>query len=203
MVVYTAGERLRIDFSAEHAKLSVRWPEALPGGFGAVPVRGPFEVFGREWRMASWEMDGEGTLLHFTFSRALRVAEMGQPAAPSHRLLPAYVDMAWSEVERALSEAVARNSGAPLEEMHRAELIPLARALYALSHRGQKDTQLGAVRFHLAAAEPVYGRIPWRVLPGPIQKGLLGARPNSVQPLSEIFCDLPNAVVAAHPPQAA
>jgi len=203
MIVYTAGERLRIDFSAEHAKLTVRWPEALPRGSGSVPVIGPFEVFGREWRMASWEMNGEGTLLHFTFSRALRVAETVQAAARSHRLAPAYVDMAWSEVERALADAIARNSAAPLEQMHRAELIPLARALYELSHRRQMETQLGAVRFHLAAAEPVYGRIPWRVVPGPVHKALLGARFGSSQMLSEIFCDLPNALAAAHPPQAA
>ena len=61
-----------------------------------------FELFGREWRESSWDMDGESTRLHLTFSRVLPIPEAPPRESGDERLHPAYVDMGWSELERAL-----------------------------------------------------------------------------------------------------
>src|SRR5258708_133509 len=75
-VIYKPWGRLRIDLSADHAKLAVPWPENHLRWPGKVHFRDPFEIFGREWHQASWEMGGEYTWLHLVFSRALPIAEI-------------------------------------------------------------------------------------------------------------------------------
>jgi hypothetical protein len=222
IVVYTPGDHLRIDFTADHVKLTVPWPETPSCWSGEVPVRGPFELFGREWHISSWEIQRESTLLHLTFSRVLPIPE-APSVAPCHgRLRPAYVDMAWSEVECALGDSLLRNNLDPVEQMRRTDLIPLGRALYALaesvpgiwlSNSGQIETQLRAVRYHQTAAEPVYGRPPWRILPASVQANLMKRRlsPASIELLVEVFDELPPTFTAtmprgehsSHPSQAA
>jgi hypothetical protein len=210
MVVYTPGDYLPIDFTADHVKLTVPWPETPSCWPGVVPVRGPFELFGREWHISSWEMQRESTLLHLTFSRVLPIPEIPSVAACHGRLRPAYVDMAWSEVEHALGDSLLRNNLDPVEQIRRTDLIPLGRALYALaesvvgswlSNAGQIETQLRAVRYHLTAADLVYGRPPWRILPAPVQANLIKRRlrPASIELLVEIFDALPPAFTAAMP----
>lgn len=201
-IVYRPGERLRIDFTADHAKLTVRWPETVSSWSGGLPPRGPFELFGREWRPASWEMDGDTTLLHLTFERVLPIAESPPSAAVRGRLQPAYVDMAWSELERALAESVLRNSGEPVEQMRRAELIPLGRSLRGLAESVEGkwipnakkiEQHLRAARYHHASIAPVYGRAPWRILPEGVRASLANRRykPTMADLLSEIFSDAP------------
>lgn len=204
MIVYTPGDRLRIDCTADHAKLTVPWPEMPSSWPGAVPMRGPFELFGREWRTSSWDMGGESTLLHLTFSRVLPIAEPPPRAGADGRLHPAYVDMGWSELERALAESVLRNSRDPIEQMRRAELIPLGRALYAFAESvhsiwlldsKQIETQLRAARYHEASVALVYGRPPWRILPTAVQARLAKRRlkPDAIELLAEIFSEVPKA----------
>ncbi len=222
MVVYVPGDHLRIDFTADHVKLTVPWPETPSCWPGETPVRGPFELFGREWHISSWEMQHESTLLHLTFSRVLPIPETPSVAARHGRLRPAYLDMAWSEVEHALSDSLSQNNLDPVEQMRRTDLVPLGRALYALaesvsiswlSNSGQIETQLRAVRYHQTAAEVVYGRPPWRILPAPVQASLIKRRlrPASIELIVEIFDELPPAFTttkpqgehSSHPSQAA
>jgi hypothetical protein len=201
LIVYRPGERVRIDCSADHAKVAVPWPETRTSWAGAVRVEASFELFGREWRASSWEMDGESTVLHLTFARALPVAEAPPRAAAGRHLQPAYVEMGWSELERALAEAVSHNSRQPIEQMRRAELIPLAGALYALAESVQSkwrwnakqiETKLRAVRYYQGGVVAIYGRAPWRILPAAVQSNLAARRlePSSLELLSEIFADV-------------
>src|SRR5579883_2035305 len=130
-VVYAPGGRLSIDSTSDHARLTVPWPEAPTHWTGAVPLPGPFEIFGREWHGSSWEIRPDAAFLHLTFSRVLPIPEMAPEVHASH-LRPAYVDMAWSELERALSDSLLRRNLSTIEDMRRTELIPLGRALYGL-----------------------------------------------------------------------
>ena len=75
-VIYKPWGRLRIDLSADHAKLVVPWPDPQLHWPGTVHFRDPFEIFGREWHESSWEMDGESAWLHLVFSRTLPIAEI-------------------------------------------------------------------------------------------------------------------------------
>ncbi len=218
IVAYTPAERLRIDFSDDHARLTVPWPEAPSQWSGVISFPGPFEIFGREWRTSSWEIRRDTILLHLAFSRFLPVSETLEPAACGPRLRPAYVDMAWSEVEHALSESLLANNMEPVEQMRRAELIPLGRALYGLAESvrnrwlangKQIETHLRAVRYHEAAAAEVYGRPPWRILPSATQANLTKMRlnPASSELVIELFDEAPKAFSEmarrGHPSQAA
>jgi len=202
LIVYTPGERLRIDFTADHAKLTTPWPERPSSWPGAPPERGPFQLFGREWHTASWEMDGESTLLHLTFSRTLPIVEAQRRADAGEHSNPAFIDMGWSELESALAQSVLHNSLDPIERMRRAELIPLGRALYALAESvhgswlllaKELDTRLRAARYHAAGVALVYGRAPWRIFPTAVQARLSKKRlnPASLELLADIFSELP------------
>jgi hypothetical protein len=220
LIVYASGDRLRIDCTADHAKLTVPWPEMPSSWPGAGPRPGPFELFGREWRESSWDMDGEATRLHLTFSRVLPIAEAPPRESVDGRVHPAYVDMGWSELERALGEAAARRSRDPIEQMRRAELIPLGRALFGFAESVQSnwrwnsrqiETQLRAVLYHEASLVSAYGRVPWRIVPIPVQASLAKRRlkPGSMALLAEIFNDVPKIFGESarrgpsEPPQAA
>jgi hypothetical protein len=204
LIVYRPGGRLRIDSTADHVKLTLPWPERPPSWSGAVPMPGPFELFGREWRASRWEIDGESTLLHLTFSRVLTIAEPAPRSAADGRLHSAYVDMAWSELEVALAESVAQNDRNPIEQMRRGELIPLGRALLAFAESVQSnwrwnskqvETQLRAVRFHHASVVSTYGLAPWRILPAAVVAHLeKRLSPSSAELLAGIFGDIPKAV---------
>jgi hypothetical protein len=149
----------------------------------------------------------------------LPIAE-APPREGDGRLHPAYVDMGWSELERALGEAATRRSRDPVEQMRRAELIPIGRALYGFAESVQSnwrwnsrqiETQLRAVRYHESALVPAYGRIPWRIVPAAVQAHLAKRhlKASSMELLGEIFSEVPKTwgESARHgpsePPQAA
>jgi len=201
LIVYRPADRLRIDYTADHAKLTVPWPEA-PSWTGPVSMRGPFELFGREWRAISWEIAGESTLLHLTFSRVLPISDAPARTDTDPHLRPAHVEMGWSELERAVAEALSRNSADPIEQMRREELIPLGRALCAFAESVQRhwlwnakhiEAQLRAIRYHQGSVVLLYGRAPWRILPAGVQASLAKRRltANSIDLLAEIFSDVP------------
>ena len=210
VVVYAHREPLRIDFTADHAKLSVPWPEIPVRWSGAAPPREAFELFGREWQVSSWEMRREVNLLHLTFRQILPIPNSREFSDSVRRSYGAAVDMAWSELERALSESLLQKDGAPLERLRRTDLVPLGRALYALSesvhshwlpNQRQVENRLRAVRFHHSAIFQAYGRSPWRVLPEPVKKRLSNKylSPASIELLRETFRELPPVLAEAAP----
>jgi hypothetical protein len=179
-VVYVPMGRLDIDFSADHARLRVPWPEARSKWCGDVEFPGVFELFGREWRVLRWEQDAKRTWLDLVFLRFLPV--IGHDAAREpRRSRPASVDIAWSALENALASSILQNSGEPIEQLRHSELIPLGRALLELSKsvtswfqaREGIETRLNAVRYLEAPLTDEYGRVPWRIVPGRVRANLL------------------------------
>jgi hypothetical protein len=170
VIVYRRGGRLRIDFSSEHAKLVVPWPDAEMRSEGTARLPDKVQLFGREWRARAWERNAERTWLHLEFSAAVILPETFNPDSPRRRRLrPASVEMAWSEVELAL----ATEASDSIDQLHRRDLIPLARALErlvasllrpGLLAREDFERSLRAVNYLHCAVAPVYGQIPWRVL---------------------------------------
>jgi len=204
-VVYRPGGRLRIDDTEDHARLHVPWPETQLRWTGASPFQKPFELFGREWHVSRWEAGGERTWLHLVFSRVLAVPAAHPTEERFHRLRPAFVDMAWSAVGNALAAALRRKDREPIEQLRRAELIPLGRALFGLaesvSHWRQAkretiETQLRGVRYLEGEVSPVYGRVPWGVLPAQVRTAFLKTRPDSalLDLLNEVFDSVPEAL---------
>jgi hypothetical protein len=178
VIVYRPGGRLRIDFSCEHARLVVPWPDFAGPSPGVVHLPDHFSLFGREWRGLAWERSAERTWLHLEFSRALTIPETltsDNPRRPCLR--PASTEMAWSEVEQALVMGTPDS----IDQLHHTDLIPLARALERLIAsllgpwpvyvpvirvaREDIERSLRSVRYLHGTVAPVYGRIPWRVLP--------------------------------------
>jgi hypothetical protein len=208
-VIYKPGGLLRIDYSADHAKLVVPWPDTQLHWRGSVHFRDPFEIFGREWRASKWETDGERTWLHLVFSRVLPITEI-QPAAQNwlRRARPAAVDIAWAAMENALAAAALENNTEAIEQLRRAEFVPLGRALLALADtartrwrpkREALETHLKAVRYLEAEISLEYGRVPWRVLPAPVcavfQKWNLDAA--LLELLHQVFDGLPEELDGA------
>ena len=206
-VVYKPGGRLRIDYSQDHARIEVPWPETQfrwPGGF---PFQGGFEIFGREWHASRWETDGERTRLHLEFSRALPIAEIQPQAELSlRRSRPAFVVMAWAALEDALAGALVQRSLDAIEQLHRSDLIPLGRALFGLAEsvkgrlkRETIETRLRAIRYLQAEVSLVYGRVPWRILPSPVQAAFLKRQPDAalLELLNEVFDELPEVLAGA------
>jgi hypothetical protein len=182
-VVYRPAGRLRIDFSADHAKLMAPCPETHSDWAGAVRLPQRVEIFGREWRARGWERNADGAWLHLEFVRALGIPDAHAPSAPRRRRLrPAFAEMAWSEMERALARCLAERSEDPIDELRRADLIPLARAIHRLVERLRRpsaenraaiEQSLASIRYLMGAVAPVYGRIPWRVVPAARRSRLL------------------------------
>lgn len=204
-VVYKPRGRLRIDYSADHAKLVIPWPDTQLCWPGAVRFRDPFEIFGREWQASSWETDGKDTWLHLVFSRALPTGEI-QPAedAGLPRSHPASVDMAWAALEDALATAVLQKSGEPIEQLRRSDFVPLGRSIFRLTelekngqvNREAIETQLRAIRYLQGEVSLAYGRVPWRILPAPVQSILLKRCPDPalLELLNQVFDGLPEAL---------
>lgn len=185
-VSYRPMGRLGIDYSADHARLRVPWPEERQSWPGLVSLGAPLDIFGRRWRVAQWEQDAEHAWLNLVFADALPATAIAPDAEPHlRRSKPASVDMAWTSLEDALAAAVAQNHRDPIEQLRRGELVPLGRALFALTEslmnrRSQKpeaiEARLRAVTYHSAELEESYGHIPWRVLPQAARKALLQRR---------------------------
>jgi hypothetical protein len=201
--------RLRIDYSADHAKLRVPWPETRLRWSGGVCFRNVFEIFGREWHVSRWEEDAERTWLHLVFSRTLPMAGIASAEDTEFpRSRPASVDMAWASLENGLKSSLVQKSREPIERLYHSDLIPLGRAIFGLtesimSRRPQKfetiETQLRAIRYLEAQLFSVYGRVPWRILPAPVRATLLRNRsyPSLLELLNQVFDALPEALSEA------
>lgn len=210
MIVYRPGERLRIDFTSDHARLIVPWPDAGAHWPGAVHLPDHLQLFGREWRGRAWERDPQRTWLHLEFSRALALPETAGPERPRpRRLRPASVEIAWSEVERAL----AMGDPDSIDRLHRGDLIPLAHALQRLANcllrpwpsRADVERCLLSVRYLHGAVARAYGRIPWRVLSAPARAALLKRRrdPGLADLFAQTFDEAPPAAPTTKPKHAA
>jgi len=204
-VIYKSRGRLRIDFSADHAKLVVPWPDPQLHWPGGVHFRDPFKIFGREWHVSSWEMDGENAWLHLVFSRTLPIAEVQPGATGFRRSRPASVDMAWAALEKALATSLSGEGREPIEQLRRSDFIPIGRAILELTKSAMSDRlpkreaieiQLRAIRYLQAPVSIEYGRVPWRILPVPAQTMFLKKRPDDglLQLLNDVFDGLPEAL---------
>jgi hypothetical protein len=202
-VVYKPGGRLRIDYSADHAKLEAPWPETQLRWPGAVHFRDPVELFGREWVVSRWETDEKRTWLDLTFSRALAIAKI-QAATDPHfrRSRPASVDMAWAALENALAASLFQESREPIEQLCRSDLIPLGRAIYGLADSMKRrqlpkretiETQLRGIGYYEGEVSKLYGRVPWRILPATVRGAFLkkGPDPALLELLNQVFDEFP------------
>ena len=209
-VIYRPGERLRIDYARERARVRVPWPETQASWWGSVHFRETFELFGREWRASSWEMDGDRTWLNLEFLRAVPVADIQQSADSGfRRSRPAFVDMAWAALGNALASALAEKSADPIEQMRRAEFIPLGRAMVSLMEvmktrrpkREPLETQLKAVRYLGTGFFEEYGRIPWGILPPPTQAAFRKLKTDDalLELLNQVFDGLPEGLNRTNP----
>jgi len=196
-IVYRAGGRLRIDFSGEQVKLGAPWLERRSSwsGAGCFPT---VELFGREWRAIQWDQDQDLTWLELAFSAPLPVTRLAPGVETSlRRCRPAFVDITWTSLENALSLALAERDARAVEQLRRNEVIPLGRSLVALAETlAARDRtpeavegRLVAVAFHASALEPVYGKVPWRILPKRVRDKLLshGLYPMLEERLSAVF----------------
>ena len=214
-LVYRPGGRLRIDRSAQHARLKVPWPESRLHWSGNVELVNGLELFGREWHASTWESDGERTWLHLEFAGVLPISQIQPDAEESlRRSRPAHVDMAWSALENALATAVADKDPEAIEQLRRAEFIPLGRAIYALAgilnrlwapKRAEVLSQLRAIRYLESQLAAEYGLTPCKILPQSIQVNLLKRRPSPevVDLLRQTFEGLPPELSEAPPSRAA
>jgi hypothetical protein len=201
ILVYRPHSRPRIDYSADHARLKVPWPELRESWSGTVHFPNEVEVFGRQWRVARWEKDGDHSWLHLIFSRPVSVTMVPSSSAPDlRRCLPASTDLAWAELETALAIALAKNQWDPIERMQREDLIPLGRAMFALAHSALNRPKLEAIEsnlrrilYALGGLDSFYGPIPWRILPEAVRKVLLRSRFYSplLESLQQAFAGLP------------
>jgi len=213
-VVYRPFGSLQIDYSGEHARLRVPWPEYRLRWSGNGYFKESLKIFGREWRVGHWEVDGERAWMHLVFSRVLPVTDLAPPACDgSWRLRPASVDMAWAALERSVAISVAAKSGDPLEQFHHPELVPLRRAILRLielvtSRRPVYETietQLRAIRYLESPLTSTYGRVPWKLLPEAVRTAFLRARryPVLLILLTEVFEGVPEALSRSPEPRAA
>jgi len=193
VIVYRPGERLRIDFTSEHARLVVPWPGGEAHWSGPVHLPDHVSLFGREWRGRAWERRAEQTWLHLEFTGVLSLPEaLGGENVRPHHLRPASIEMAWSEVEQALATGESES----IDQLHRGDLIPLAHALERLSGcllrpwphpRGDIERCLASVRYLHSAVANVYGPIPWRVLSAPACTALL--KKCRAEALTDLFAE--------------
>ena len=202
ILVYRPHGRPRIDYSADHARLKVPWPEPRQSWSGTVHFPVELEVFGRQWKVEQWEKDGTHSWLNLIFSRPVSVTmTASSPEASWRRCPPVSADLAWAELETALATALAQHQWDPIERLQREDLIPLGRALFALAQCAlsrQKvsmiENNLRAIRFVLGGLDSFYGLIPWRILPPAVRKSLLRARLYSAlfELLQQVFGGLPD-----------
>jgi hypothetical protein len=201
-IVYRPGGHLRMDHSGSYATLRVPWPEELLRWSGGCGFNRLFRTFGREWRVAKCEMDGERTWLHLELFRVLPVSELIPGAERSPwKLRPVWVDMAWTALGGAVASALINKSSGPIERLRHQELIPLGRAILQFERcrmSWQVQTReaiehLRAIEFSLSPVLAVYGRVPWRILSGRVRAGLLKMRryPELVELLNEMVEGLP------------
>lgn len=145
----------------------------------------------------------ERSWLHLAVTRVMSMSEIVPWAATgSWRLRPASVDMMWSALESALSDSMVQKSSEPIEHLRRSDLIPLGRALAGLTKSVMSrrrptcqaiEAQLRVLRNLQGAVVSDYGRVPWRILPGPVRATLLSVRgyPTLLELLNEVVEGFP------------
>jgi hypothetical protein len=212
-LVYRPAGRLRIDFTSDHARLTLPWPASLAYWPGEVHLPARFELFGRVWRAVAWERTTDRAFLRLEFTRALTLSDAGATDAGlrAPRLRPASAEMAWSELEQALATALSQRSVVPVDQLRREELIPLARAILRLAeslrHPAELEQSMLSVRYHHGAVAAAYGRIPSRVLPPQVLDAFRKMRDDArwKDLLPEIWEDIPGSLGPGQssPPQAA
>jgi hypothetical protein len=201
-VVYQPLERFRIDYSGDHSKLCVHWPENRSGWRDNSYYLDSFRIFGREWRVFKLEADAEHTWLHLICSRVLPVSELVPVEDKnSWSLRPASVDMAWAAMETALQTSVVGKNSDAIENLRHPDLIPVGRAILQLTESvvGWRrntletiETQLKGLRYLQAPIVDEYGRVPWRILPAPARTALLKLRDGThLSLLDEVIEGLP------------
>ena len=172
VIVYRPKGRLRIDYSADHAKLKLPWPEVRLNWAGAVEFQKPVALFGREWHASHWETDSDRTWAHLVFSRTLdgTGAQTG-PDEVYRRSRPAFIDMAWATLENALENSVIRWNSEPIERLSRPDLIPLGRSIYGLadSVRSRRQPKRETIETQLRAIRYLEAEVSLRVWPGPLE----------------------------------
>lgn len=197
VIAYRPMARLRIDYSPDGAHLRVPWPETRSRWSGPVSFPATLELFGRRWHVAEWEQAAEHTWLNLVFAGPLPVEETGLK-----RCKPAWVEMGWTAIENALAASLIQKNGEPIEKLRQDDLIPLGRALNALMESVMTrslrrpegiEARLKGVSYHAGALRGPYGLVPWRVLPEPVRKVLLGRElyPAVSNRLHEVFDGLP------------
>lgn len=208
-IVYRSMGRLPIDYSGEHARIRLPWPERRREWTGPVSFAATVEIFGRRWRFTQWEEDADHTWLHLVFDSFLPVEQVAPHAETRlRRSHPASIDMAWAALENALAAALDEKSPEPVEKLRREELIPLGRAMLALvesalNSRKRKpeeiEARLRTIRYLEAELASTYGQAPWRVLPEQVRKILLSGRLHRAigASLQDAFAGLPSAAKAA------
>jgi hypothetical protein len=173
LIIYRPAGRLRIDFTSDHARLTIPWPASEAQWQGPVHLPDCFLVFGREWRPRAWERNAEGTCLHLEFSRNAKTASLPAADTPFRGLRPASAEIAWSEMERALRSCTEQGSRAPIDRMRRTDLVPLGQAILGLAGFQTPSPESGiplqqrlkSIQYFHGSVSSVYGRIPWRILP--------------------------------------
>lgn len=206
VIVYRPAGRVRIDYTGDHARIPIPWPEARYRWTGLAHFGPVVNIFGREWHMGQWEQDADHTWVHLVFSRCLSPGEMGIEARP-RRAQPASVDLAWAALADALSSCLRERQPDALESLRHEEMIPLARSILALLEAARDaklrkpatiEARLRAVGFFATAVKASYGPVRWRVLPEGIRKILLAPPlyPALSECLHEVFEGLPDVLRA-------
>src|SRR6185437_14680797 len=77
-----AASRVRIDYSEDHARIRIPWPEPRYRFSGTTHFGPLMEMFGREWHISQWEQDAEHTWVELVFNRRLKSDEMRLEAVP-------------------------------------------------------------------------------------------------------------------------
>jgi hypothetical protein len=202
-VVYRPMGRLRLDHEASQVRLRVSFSVNRLGWPGRIPFPDSFEIFGREWHLSQWEQDSERTCLHLAISRVLPMSELVPGSdARLRRWQPASVDMAWSDLEDALTRSLVQGRGEPIERLRESDLIPLGRAIFELAVSLMSrplptceviETQLRGIDCLEAQVSSKYGRVPWRILPAKAQTSFFKIRSDAelLGLLNQVFDSLP------------
>jgi hypothetical protein len=194
-VIHLPMGRLRIDRSADHAKLTAPWPLTRSDWAGEVSFPEIFEIFGRKWRVSRWRQDAEHAWLDLVYSGVLAATEITPAAKEFRRLRPASVEMAWSALGTALTSSIEQKSQNPIERLHHSDLIPLGRALLgvieAVTHQRQNREstypKLCAVAYFVAQLPSEYGVVPWRIIPATTRARLSRCYAEELRSVFDVF----------------
>ena len=211
-VVYRPMGRFRLDYVPSHVRLRVSFPVNHLSWPSRIPFPDTLEIFGREWHLSQWEQDSERVCLHMVVSRVLPLTEIVPDRdARLQRWQSESVDIAWSDLEDALTSSLAEGSSEPIERLRNSDLIQLGRAIFELVGSLMRrplppceviETQLRGVDCLNAQVSSKYGRVPRRIFPPRAQTGLFTIRPypELVELLNQVFDSLPERLCGATSP---